>query len=350
MLKLEIEIEKFNLDNTFRSSFISSLYERISENEWIKIAGHLGGKLKLKQSKPNLLEVFCKAKLMKPALERRVILETGLWNKPFEDRVSSLSSSIRSQIEALSNIYNGIRLPIAPLDIDYILIATILSKRADYEKFVLKWCKKIWKKFNGRLDEILNAKYIELKEIGTSYQIKQLKKTLKSFYNLSQDIKRIPKTIIERIGLPNTPTQELILFLPPELARITLNYGVWGMGPKTIDSLILSIHKAIHFIPCDTHLRIVSERLGLIEKDEVIMPIKHYCARYACTLKASKNYNLPLCPLAKDNICIRSKLSYLDKLGGWFQTIAYLHGREYCKIKNPRCSKCPIKNICYKNK
>jgi endonuclease III len=348
MLKLEIEVENFNLNNTFLPSFISSLYEKISENEWIKIAGHLGGKLRLKQSKPNLIEVFCKENLMKPALERRVILETGLWNEPFENKIHSLPSSIRPQIEALSNIYNGVRLPIAPLDIDYLLIAIILSKRADYEKFVLKWCKKIWEKFNGRIDEIINTKYEELKEIGTSYQIKQLKKTLKSFYDLSQDIKRIPKIIIERIGLPYTPTQELILFLPPELARITLNYGVWGMGPKTIDSFILSIHKAIHFIPCDTHLKIVSERLGLIENNETIMPIKNYCAKYACTLKASKNYNLQLCPLAKNNKCIRSKLSYLDKLGGWFQTLAYLHGRKYCKIKNPKCNECPIKNICKK--
>ncbi|MEM1524756.1 MAG: hypothetical protein QW618_01305, partial [Nitrososphaerales archaeon] len=253
-MRFQIEVNNFNLDLTFKPSFISSLYQKIEPNHWVKITGYLGGLLELRQIKPNILEVKSNAKLTEKDLRIKVMLETGLWQGPYEDMVNKLPSSIKPQIKALSEAYSGVRLPIAPLDFTHLLIAITLSKRADYERFVLNWCKRIWSKYNGDIYKLSKASINELKEISSSYQIFQLQKTLKSFIEL---INHLPEKIVKVFGNPKSPFEEYILMLPPKVARILLINGCWGLGPKTVDSLILSTFKATDFIPCDTHLQSV---------------------------------------------------------------------------------------------
>lgn len=343
-MRLEVPVQLFDLDNTLSCSFVSSLYTKVGPRHWIKIAGHLGGQLELRQVNSNVLEIDSEAGLTEKALRRRVCLEMGLWRGPYEDRIRNLPSDVRPQIEALAKAYPGVRLPIAPLDFPYLFVAVVLSKRTDYHKFVLGWCRRIWREFDGSMYSIAQSSPERLGGIGTSYQILQLQRTVKSFIELSERVDRLPERVLEMLGAPTVPLEELLLWLPPELARLTLIRGCWGVGPKTADSIIMSTFKASHFIPCDTHLYRVLTRFGLID-ESVKMPNKTFCSRYVCDPRTSRRLKVPLCPWA-DRVCLRSRLAYLKKLGGWLQTLGYMHGKRYCRTVGPKCDECPVKGIC----
>ena len=268
------------------------------------------------------------------------MFETGLYKGPYENLIQDLPSKVKPQVKALAEAYKGVRLPYAPLDFKYILIAATLSKRVNYER-VTNWCKAIWDKVNGRLDLLIELTRKELREIGESYQIFQLQKTIRDFLNLS---KRLHKKIKCLIGEPYVPPEEFILWLPPELARLALSNGCWGIGPKTADSIILTTFKSTNIIPCDTHMKTVVIRLGLV--DQAVMPEKRFCSKFVCDHKTSLAFNILLCPKAERNICLKTKLSYFRDAGGWIQTLIYLHGRSFCKLNKPLCRVCPIKKEC----
>jgi hypothetical protein len=48
-LELILDCGNYSLRNSFASSFISSLYESLGPDAWVKVAGNLGGRLKLEQ-------------------------------------------------------------------------------------------------------------------------------------------------------------------------------------------------------------------------------------------------------------------------------------------------------------
>jgi endonuclease III len=311
-MRLQVKVQDYNLNNTMLPSFISSLYVLLNplRNQWRKKAGYLGGKLELMQSKRDIIEVKCTAEISKKTLLEYILLETGIWHDPFEKYLSKLPSKVRSKAEALAELYPGVRLPVAARDFDYLLIAIALSKRASYYNFVLHWCKELFQRFGADLNSIANLPEFELRRIGNSYQLFELQKTLQSYIKLFD--------------------RDTILKLSPEAARKAL-MNCYGLGPKTVDSLILSTFKAPHFIPCDVHLKNVFERLEVIPKKSE-MPLKKFCSRYFCET----------CPRAE--VCIRSKLSFLGDLGGWMQTLAYLHGSRYCHSYAPKCRACRICN------
>jgi hypothetical protein len=345
-MKTLIDVENFNLDLTFAPSFVSTLYQKIGLNNWVKVAGHLGNQLEFKQLKTNRLEVNCSAGLTQKALQRRATIETGLWRGPYEERIGSLPKSVQPQIQALAEAYPGVRLPIVPLDFPYMLTSVALSKRTGYSKFVLQWCQRIWSIYSGRIDLVAQAKKRDLQSIGRSYQVLQLQKTLRSFSELSTHPERLPKKVLDLIGEPYVPAEEFLLWLTPELARMTLIRGCWGIGPKVADSIILSTFKASHFIPCDTHLRTVAERLELANMEGAKMPSKVLCSKYVCDQKTSIQFKVPLCSWSANGACLRSRLMYLLKTGGWVQTLTYLHGERFCKAHSPKCKTCPIKSVC----
>lgn len=342
-MKISLEVEGFSLDNTLRPSFISSLYQRVEPLRWVKIAGYLGGQLELRQSRPGLLEVRCEARLTEKALRRRVLFEAGLWRGPYEELIKGLPEAMKPQVEALARVYPGVRVPIAPLDFTYILVAVGLSKRADYDRSVLGWCHGVWERFDGDIYEIASCSADKLREVGTSYQILQLPDIVRSFIELP---KNLPERVSELFGVPHVPAEEFILLLSPELARLSLIHGCWGLGPKMADSIVLSTFKATHFIPCDVHLRSVAQRLNLVDVEGAKMPSKRLCSLYVCDEETSRQFDIPLCPLSKSGGCIRARFAPLGLLGGWLQTLTYLHGRAYCRTLAPRCGECPLKRVC----
>lgn len=344
-MKLKLRVENYNIDLTFKPSFLSSLYLSEGAGRWRKIAGHLAFRLRFRQVDEKTLIAESEAGLKGEALYRRALLETGLYKGPYEYLTERLPGEVRPQVEALASVYGGVRLPYAPLDFKYIFVAASLSRRANYDAAVLNWCKKLWEKVDGQLELITELKE-ELKKVGTSYQVLQLPRIVKGFMELSNS-ERLPKEVKDLIGEPYVPPEEFILWLPPELARLTLIRCCWGVGPKIADSIILTTFKATSFVPCDVHARLVSVRLGLVDPDGLEMPEKRYCAKFLCGLQASTSLHIPLCPKAKERTCLRAALtSLLKDLGGWVQTLIYLHGKKFCKSKRPLCWVCPLKGVC----
>lgn len=318
---IKLRADEYNLDNTMKPSFLSSLYRRVGKGEWVKIAGFLKG-LRIFQPEGKVVIAEYAGDIEEDILRNEVILETGLWRKkPFEKEINRLSREIREKIKGLSKSYFGIRLPISPRDFSYILIAVVLSKRTDYYRFVLRWCEKIWSKHDGDLKRIEKA---DLRDIGSSYQLIGLKRTLKDF---NRNLLR--KNLITK---------------RPEEARVLLIRSCWGIGPKVADSIILTTFKAPHFIPCDVHLRTILNRLKILEKS-LSMPEKRYCMKHVCDERVADEIGIDPCPIS--DRCLRGELGRMfGELGGWFQTMLYLHGRNYCKTNRPRCDICPLNQLC----
>ncbi len=325
MIKLELDAEDYSLQRSLEPSFISSLYERRHPTAWTKIAGKLGGRLKIEQHGSKIV-ASCSVKLNENELRRIVLLETGLWHENPMKELVKVSRGFREILEELAITYPGVRIPIAPHDSEYVFLAVLLSKRADYD-IVRRWCRKIWEIYDGDLTRMAEASERELERITRSYQLFEAAGILREILQRSSNIERWLIDALSR---------------PPEIARITL-LSIRGIGPKLADSIILSTCDALHFAPCDIHLAKFIERTGLIQ--EFHLPVKSLCIRYSCSEDASRRYGIPLCP--RSETCLRAIISSrLARLAGWFQTLVYLHGRKFCKTLNPACDICPLRRSC----
>ncbi|MEM2380849.1 MAG: hypothetical protein QXD44_03265 [Candidatus Nezhaarchaeales archaeon] len=328
LMRLQLAVDLYDLDLSLTPSFVSSVYERKAKGEWVKVAGYLSGKLMIKQLKPSKLLIKCltdQPKLVKKLVE----YELGLWHEPFEHGLDKLPRSVRSVLVKLASAYPGLRLPISYRDQFYIFVAVVLSRRANYDRWVLKWCKRIWRLYDGRLEALINADRSELTRIGSSYQVMLLPTLLKGLLEAVRCLG----------GLSS------FLKLDPNLARALLIKRCKGIGPKLSDSFVLSVFKAPHIIPCDVHLVTVASRMGLIGEAKVKLPSKPLCSKYVCSEKASSLTRLPVCP--RTSSCVRSRLQRMvGELGGWLQTITYLHGRSYCRTLRPKCNVCPMREDC----
>ncbi len=337
-MRVEVEVEEpFDLDLTLSPSFASSMYVKLGRGEWLKVAGRLAG-LKVRQVGRRLVEASWSGEASKEALEEVVAYEVGAWHGPFEDEVSKLPSWARLGVEALASAYAGVRLPQAPWDLAYVFVAVALSRRTRYDVLVLKWCRRIWELFNGDLEALAKASPSFLREaVGTSYQVAQLQAIV-------QDLLSIPSRLSELTqGLPSVELKDLvaILSLEPAVARVLLLRGCRFLGPKTVDSFILTCFKAPEVAPCDVHLRTVSSRLAFLTPG-LAYPSKQLCANRSC--RAQPLPGLPRCSL--EPRCLRAEVAKLGGLAGWVQTLCYLHGSSTCRSSRPNCSACPVRQAC----
>lgn len=315
-LQVELDAEGYCLDLTMRPSFISCLYVRVGEATWVKRFGFLRG-LELKQMRERLV-VSYPGRVDEESLTEEGLLESGLW---YNLDVSAIEDGhLRAVARELSSVYRGVGIAISPRDFNYLLIATTLSKRTSYRGLVLRWCERIFEKFDGELSGIASAR--SLSYVGTSYQLRQLTLTVKD---------AVAKGINE--GVVN---------LELEVARRRL-MECWGIGPKVADALILFSTKKTAVLPCDTHLKTFAARLGVLKDTQA--PAKRYCLKYACSKTDAFKLNTKPCP--KANVCLRAALvSKLKGASGWFQTVVYLHGGNYCKLTSPSCHRCPLQGLC----
>ncbi|MCX8204948.1 MAG: hypothetical protein N3H31_04790, partial [Candidatus Nezhaarchaeota archaeon] len=114
-MEVELEVEEpFSLDLTLSPSFTSSMYVKLRERRWAKIAGRLAG-LRVEQIGRGLLRAS-HAQEGASAIEEVVVHEAGCWHRPFEDYLPLLPSTLREALELLSSRYLGVRLPVAPWD------------------------------------------------------------------------------------------------------------------------------------------------------------------------------------------------------------------------------------------
>ncbi|MHC1600892.1 MAG: endonuclease III domain-containing protein [Candidatus Nezhaarchaeales archaeon] len=294
--------QDYNLDLTLKPSFVSSLYIEKGMYDWAKQAGLYAGMLSLKQ-RDCYVEAYVACNV-DDRVNEVVLYESGLWDEKPSSRISRLSGSLREHVKALSELFPGVRLSIAPHDFNCIFIAVVLSKRARYEVFVRNWVKELWSKWHCDPTIIAELKPEDIKSIGTSYQLMDLIKTLKDYLRVNHKHGEVE-----------------------EIRRALMS--CWGVGPKVADATLLFTSRSPWIVPCDTHLQRVSRRLGWVDRN-IRMPTKSLCLRYHCDECVDKY-----------GPCLRKDIEKLfPGFGGWVQTLTYLFGNSICTSQMPKCSLC----------
>jgi endonuclease-3 len=91
-----------------------------------------------------------------------------------------------------------------------------------------------------------------------------------------------------------------------------------GVGPKTAD-IVLSYGYGEPAIAVDTHINRVTKRLGLVNEKAGPTDVKSVL----------------------ENSLLCEEYNYID---GAILSV----GKDYCKLGKPRCSECPLNNLCEK--
>ena len=131
------------------------------------------------------------------------------------------------------------------------------------------------------------------------------------YRNKARTIKKLSQIILEDLE----GSLDFIFKLPLEQAREKL-LKLPGVGPKTADVVLLFNAKK-PVLPVDTHVNRVSKRLKFVS--------------------ARANYE-----------DVRMGLQMLFNPHDYYavHVLIILHGRKYCKAKNPLCMQCPINEWC----
>jgi endonuclease-3 len=172
-----------------------------------------------------------------------------------------------------------------------VLISCILSQRTK-DEVTRKASKKLFKAANTP-EKILKL---------SKKQIEKLIYPVGFYRQKAKKIKKLCKILLDEYKGKVPRTREELLLLP-------------GVGPKTAD-VVLSYGYGKPVIAVDTHVAVISRRLGLTKNED---PEK-----------------------------IREDLHKLIPLK--FRRVVNLlfveFGKEFCRTLKPRCSECPIKEYC----
>lgn len=186
--------------------------------------------------------------------------------------------------------------PEAKCELEYhnnfeLLIAVSLSAQTT-DKRVNVVTKELFKKYDNPY-KLKDANYDEVKEIIKSLGLSSSK---------ARNIIDISKKIVEDFKGKVPSTREELMLLP-------------GVGRKT-SNVVLSVGFNIPAIAVDTHVKRVSNRLGLSNNDDVLKIEEDLMNLYD----------------EKDYYSVHHCLIFF--------------GRYLCKAKNPNCDICPFKDKC----
>ena len=173
-----------------------------------------------------------------------------------------------------------------------ILVATILSAQCTDERV-------------NMITPALFKKYPSAKAFANTKQ-EDLEKEIRStgfFRNKAKSIIGAAKRICGEFGGEVPDTMEELLTLP-------------GVARKTANIVLSSAFKKAEGIAVDTHVKRLSERLGLSAQQA---PEK----------------------IEKDLMALVPKKDWLD-----FNYLLVNHGRAICIARKPKCPECPLKNLC----
>jgi len=119
-------------------------------------------------------------------------------------------------------------------------------------------------------------------------------------------------------NLVSTLSEEELVGLDVNELRERLS-SIRGIGPKTVDVFLASV-RGVPTFPIDTHIRRILYRLGVISKR---------------TESYDKIRSLVMSQVPPDKLLTT-------------HYVLILHGRTVCKARNPRCSECPVEDLCEK--
>ena len=161
----------------------------------------------------------------------------------------------------------------------------------------------------------LTARFEVTPQVLARANIRDLREAIRSggLYNIkSKRIKNISQAVLDRFG----GDLSSILALPKEEARKKF-MELPGIGPKTADVLLMSRHGYSQAFVVDTHMDRIAKRLGLVRQD----------AKYEEIQKALQDF----IPWNKG-----------ERVGGLFWLLA----KYTCRAQNPKCTECPIVDLC----
>ena len=262
-----------------------------------------------------------------------VLYWSGFWCDNFECHVYTISDvRFRLCLEVLSKAYPGVRIPISPWDLIWVFICCFLSRRVDYYRLTSTWIRRLYSLTrNSPLRLLCLDESVLLERVGSSFQVKQLTHAFRDFIDILSNYFGLSLSVGSDV-----PYDLLYEFCSKcdlwEFRKILISECRW-VGPKVADSIIMCCFRDTSFAPVDVHLSTFTRRFfGL----KLSVPNARYCGEYEC-------YRCPV-----RDVCLRGYLLLkLGKLFGWFQSLTYIFGRDYCRTANPRCNVCPLKEYCY---
>jgi len=199
---------------------------------------------------------------------------------------------VKEIIDILEKIYPEAKTALKFENPFQLLIATILSAQTTDER-VNKVTSTLFKKFK-KPEDFVNANLDEIME-----EIKSI-----NFYrNKAKNIKKLSEILVKEFNGKVPDKMEDLVKLP-------------GVARKTANVVLSQAYGKAEGIVVDTHVRRVSNRLGLTKNTD-----------------AEK--------IEKDLMKIIPEEKWID-----FPFRLILFGRNICKAKNPDCKNCPLYKIC----
>ncbi len=173
-----------------------------------------------------------------------------------------------------------------------LLISTILSAQCTDERVNIV-TKTLFKKYKTPRDY-------------AKADLKELEQDIRStgfYHNKARNIKNCCQMLIEKFGSQVPKTMEELLELP-------------GVARKTANIVLSNAFGIVEGIAVDTHVRRLSERLGLTQ---------------------NKNQD----KIEQDLMKIVPKEMWMR-----FSDLLIFHGRKVCMAKKPKCGECVLNKIC----
>jgi len=173
-----------------------------------------------------------------------------------------------------------------------LLVATMLSAQATDEQ-INKVTEKLFKKYT-KPEDYANIDLTELEQDIRSTGF---------YHNKARNLKNAAKMLVEKFHSKVPKTMEELLELP-------------GVARKTANIVLYGAYGKIEGIAVDTHVRRLSQRLGLTEnedQDKIEQDLMHLVPR--------------------------------DKWM-WLSDLLIFHGRRVCTAKKPNCAGCVLNKIC----
>jgi endonuclease-3 len=173
-----------------------------------------------------------------------------------------------------------------------LLVATILSAQATDEQ-INAITPRLFQKYKTA-EDYANADLVELEQDIRSSGF---------YHNKAKNLKNTAKMLVEKYNSQVPKTMEELVELP-------------GVARKTGNIVLFNAYGIIAGIAVDTHVRRLSQRLGLTE---------------------NKNQD----KIEKDLMKIVPKDKWMR-----FTDLLIFHGRRVCDARKPRCSVCVLNKIC----
>ncbi len=228
----------------------------------------------------------------------------GLWFDPrlYYDEVSS---AFKSVVSALLDLYRGFSLSVSPLDDIVVFSSIVLSRRTDYHANTVRWLRSLLELY-GDLAKIGGVSSLELStRVSRSFHLRMLPQLIQCYLDVRDDVLKSVRGA-KRL------------------------FECRGVGPKTFYSYVLHVLLDTSYAPVDVNLEVFLNNMGF---KVGLKPIRGYCVVYDCGE----------CPL-RDS-CMEAELRRaLGRLTGWFQTVAYVHVKRFCR--RGACRVCGLRSLC----